>query len=162
MSVSPAIEELGRAAEAFAGIASTVGGSIGDAALQPADYQTYASVARRMIADRLDRESTLGPDLFQDVSWNMTLDIYVSMTDERRISDVAVTLASGVPVSTASRFVALLVANGDLIRQTDPRDGVRALISLSEARFASVTAYLARVAERWGLVLYDPPRFAAE
>jgi hypothetical protein len=159
MATCPVIQELSRAAQAFAGLASNVAGTIDGAALQPEDYQTYGTIARRIIDDRRDREATLGADLIQDIGWNMMLDIFVSMTDGRRMSDVAVTLASGAPVTTASRFISFLVANGDLVREPDPRDRSRWLVTLSEARFAAVTAYLARVAERWGLVVYDPPAF---
>jgi DNA repair protein RadC len=110
-----------------------------------------AVVARRMIADRIDREDALGTALFNDTDWAMMLDIYVSMAEGRQPSEVAITLASGIPVSTAKRIVAFLVSKGDLIRETDPGNDKRSLVRLTDARHAAMTAYLARVAGRWAV-----------
>lgn len=109
-----------------------------------------AVVARQMIVDRIDREATLGTALFNDTDWAMMLDIYLAMAEGRLPSEVAITLASGIPVSTAKRIVAFLVAKGDLNREDDPQNGGRLLLSLTDARHAAMTAYLARVAGRWG------------
>jgi DNA repair protein RadC len=114
------------------------------------DLPFPATIARRMIADRLDREDTLGCGLFNDTEWAMTLDIYLSTAEGRRPTEVAITLASGIPVSTAKRIIAFLVSKGDLIREPDPSNDKRSLIGLTNARHASITAYLVRVAERWG------------
>jgi hypothetical protein len=113
------------------------------------DLPFPATVARRMIADRLDREDTLGCGLFNDTEWVMTLDIYLSMAEGRRPTEVAITLAAGIPVSTAKRIIAFLIGKGDLIREPDPYNNKRSLVRLTNERHAAITAYLVRVAERW-------------
>ena len=115
------------------------------------DLPFPATIARRMIADRLDREDSLGCGLFNDTDWAMMLDIYVSMAEGRYPSEVAITLTSGVPVRTAKRIIAFLVSKGDLIHQPDPRNEQRSLVWLTEPRHAAITAHLIRVAQRWGL-----------
>jgi hypothetical protein len=160
MSVSPDIEQLRNVANIFATIASDVADQIERAALHPADYKSYGRIARHLIDDRTDCEKTFGVDLHHDLGWIMLLNVYVSMTDGRRISDVALALASGAPSSTATRTINFMIANGDLVRTTRPNDRISTMMTLSDARFAAMTAYLARVAERWGLVVYDPPAFA--
>lgn len=160
MPASPAIEDLGNAARIFAALPDNVAETTSNTALNAPDFQTYAAIARRLIADRVDREALLGPDIFQNISWTITLDLYVAMTDNRRHSDVAISLASGAPTTTAARVIAIMIDKGELIRTTDEGDGIRSLIALSPSRFVSVTAYLARVAERWGVVVYNPSAFA--
>jgi hypothetical protein len=141
MSTSPVVEES----------RDTV--TIDRTALRPEDFRTHGVIARRLVDDRRDREATIGVDIVCDLGWNMMLDIFISMTDGRRMSDVAVSLASGAPPSTAARFIAFLVATGDLVREPDPRDDRRSLVTLSKARFTAVTAYLGRVADRWDLAV---------
>jgi hypothetical protein len=121
------------------------------------DYKHYGTVARRLIDDRIDREKTFGIEICQDLAWNMMLDVYVSMTDGRRVSDVALALASGAPASTATRMINFMIANGDFVRTMRPNDRISTAIALGEARFAAITAYLARVAERCGIAVYGSP-----
>jgi hypothetical protein len=113
------------------------------------DDKSYGSIARRLIEDRVDRENTFGIDTCQDLPWTILLDVYVSMTDDRRVSDVALALASGAPSSTALRTINFMVANGDLVRTMHPNERISTTISLSGESFTTMTDYFARVADRW-------------
>lgn len=92
-----------------------------------------ASEIRRLIEARRARFQHLGEDLFSDPAWDILLEAYASYLDQTRISVSALCVASGVPATTALRWIKKLEQDGWLLRDPDPLDARRFWLELSEA-----------------------------
>ncbi len=88
---------------------------------------------RSVLRHRHQRNRVLGAALFADPAWDMLLDLAVNEADGRRVSVTSLCLASGVPPTTALRWLSMLVDAGLAERQSDPSDRRRAFISLTDA-----------------------------
>jgi DNA-binding MarR family transcriptional regulator len=89
-----------------------------------------------MIAARGSRAAAFGPDLFADPAWDMMLELLLARIERRPVSVSKLCLASGVPQTTALRWISHLVARGLLERSADPGDGRRILVDLTDAAAA--------------------------
>jgi DNA-binding MarR family transcriptional regulator len=98
-----------------------------------------------MIAARASRAGAFGPDLFADPAWDMMLELLLARIEHRPVAVSKLCLASGVPQTTALRWISDLVARGLLERSADPCDGRRILIDLSAAAAARLLRLLASV-----------------
>ncbi len=88
------------------------------------------------------RDNHLGTDLFHDPAWNMLLDCYASDLDGRRISVSDACVASGVPHTTALRWLRVLEERGLVERKDDINDRRRAFISLTSQARKSVESLI--------------------
>lgn len=74
----------------------------------------------------------LFPDgLFSDPAWDILLELYAVHLEQQRTSITSVCAASGVPTTTALRWVAKLEQDGLIIRTDDPLDARRSWIALT-------------------------------
>jgi DNA-binding MarR family transcriptional regulator len=80
-------------------------------------------------------------DLFADPAWDMVIDLFAAWAEGRRISVSSVCIASGVPRSTALRWVVEMERQGLVRRWPDARDGRRT--------FIEITRDAAEGVERW-------------
>lgn len=71
--------------------------------------------------------------LFGEPAWDILLDLYVAELRERRVSVSDACLASGVPPTTALRWLALLEEANLVERHKDPHDARRVHLELSES-----------------------------
>lgn len=72
---------------------------------------------------------------FGEPAWDMLVELRLSQLRGRPVSVTSLTLASGVPATTALRYIAALVHQGVILRDEDPNDGRRTWLALSnEAR----------------------------
>ncbi len=86
---------------------------------------------RLILGVREIRNRNLGGNLFSDPAWSILLDAYASDLDGRRISVSDVCIASGVPNTTALRWLKALEDQGLMKRENDARDRRRAFVSLT-------------------------------
>jgi len=85
------------------------------------------------------RRNQLFPMLgFADPEWSMLLDLFVEQCRSRRTSVTSLSLASGVPPSTAMRFISAMVNQGVLNKCRDREDGRRVFVELSAGTMASM------------------------
>lgn len=103
--------------------------------------------AARLLKVRSMRAEVLGAAIFQDLAWDMLLDLYVREAEERRVSVTSLTIASGGPPTTALRHLHKLLAHGLVTRQDDAEDGRRSWVSLTPASRAAMTELMERMTE---------------
>jgi hypothetical protein len=95
--------------------------------------ESVCVLAERLLRRRRQREAFFGKHLFADPCWDMLLDLYVSRKKRLRPMSVSsLCIASAVPATTALRWIDTLVQEGLVVRQPDPRDKRRVLVSLTD------------------------------
>ena len=87
--------------------------------------------AELMLRLRREREEVFGKHLFADPCWDMLLDLYVALRRGRVISVSSLCVAAAVPASTALRWIEILVQQGLVLREPDPKDKRRILVVLT-------------------------------
>ncbi|HEX7853624.1 MAG TPA: hypothetical protein VF503_08015 [Sphingobium sp.] len=91
--------------------------------------------ARRIVALHQKRDQLFQgcgvSGLFADASWCMLIDLFIAARTSRLISVSSLCIASQVPQTTALRHIAIMVEKGLIVRQADPNDSRRVLLSLS-------------------------------
>ena len=86
--------------------------------------------ARALLAARRAREQLFGDGLFADPAWDMLLALFVADEEREPLSVSQLCAASGVPHTTALRWIESLARAGLIVRAADPGDARRTLISL--------------------------------
>ncbi len=85
---------------------------------------------RRIIRQRQQRARFFDGDLFADPAWDMLLDLTAARAEHSRVSVTSLCIASGVPPTTALRWIGQMTEAGLLQRVEDETDRRRAFISL--------------------------------
>lgn len=96
---------------------------------------------RSIMSVRALRADIFQEQLFADPAWDILLFLYESFLDSRSASTSDVCLASGVPPTTALRWIDKLAESGLVVRTPDDRDGRRVMISLSSRAIQSMDAF---------------------
>lgn len=86
--------------------------------------------------------------LFADPSWDILLDLYVRRCEGKRVSVKSVCIASGVPATTALRWISLLEKNGLVERNNDSADLRVRWINLSDLGFEKMHKLLLSLVEQ--------------
>ena len=76
-----------------------------------------------------------------DPVWSILLDVYVAEANAKKSSITGVSLTTSAPKSTSLRWIKVLVEDGRLIREPDPRDRRRQWIRLSSESRAALDKY---------------------
>ena len=101
----------------------------------------------RIIKRRQLRHRFFEGDLFADPAWDMLLDLTAARAEHRRVSVTSLCIASGVPTTTALRWIAQLVEMGLFQRLKDDQDKRRVFIALSDSAADAMARYFAQVQE---------------
>jgi hypothetical protein len=104
-----------------------------------------ASGVRTMIRARRLREQYFNADLFADPAWDMLLDLTAARLEQRRVAVSSLCIAASVPPTTALRWIKVLTEQGVFVRISDPNDGRRVFIELSDEAAQEMLSYLAAV-----------------
>jgi len=102
-------------------------------------------LVRRIIRQRQLRARFFDPALFADPAWDMLLDLAAARAEHKRVSVTSLCIASGVPPTTALRWIGQLTAAGLLERVNDEADRRRAFIALSDATADAMARYFAEL-----------------
>lgn len=86
------------------------------------------------------RERFFEADLFGEPAWDMLLDLYEAELSQQRTTVSSVCMASGVPATTALRWLRALEEKCLVRRTRDPTDGRRKFLTLSESALMSINA----------------------
>jgi len=86
-----------------------------------------------------------GEDLFADPAWDMLLDLTAAKAEHRRVSITSLCIASGVPPTTALRWIGQMVEAGLFERVEDESDRRRAFIQLSDRAADGMARYFAEL-----------------
>jgi DNA-binding MarR family transcriptional regulator len=93
---------------------------------------------RTILKLRANRRNIFGADVFGEPCWDMLLELYDADLRGRRESVSSLCIASGVPSTTALRWIKVLEREGCVRRIADPHDGRRYFMELTEVGKAAL------------------------
>jgi len=102
-------------------------------------------LVRKIIAQRQARTRFFDAELFADPAWDMLLDLTASHAEHGRVSVTSLCIASGVPATTALRWIRQMTDAGLFERVEDSNDRRRAFITLSNHSADAMARYFAEV-----------------
>jgi hypothetical protein len=102
-------------------------------------------LVRRIIRQRQLRARFFDGDLFADPAWDMLLDLTAARVEHTRVSVTSLCIASGVPPTTALRWIGQLTDAGLLQRVEDETDRRRAFIALTDKAADAMARYFAEL-----------------
>jgi DNA-binding MarR family transcriptional regulator len=106
----------------------------------PADLSELALQAYR---DRRRRSTIFGDDaLFGEPAWDILLDLFVAGEKNRRVAVTSACIGSGVPSTTALRWLSVLETRGLIEREYDDQDARRSFVRLTPQGRAHMVEYL--------------------
>ncbi|WP_309621913.1 winged helix DNA-binding protein [Novosphingobium sp.] len=100
-------------------------------------------LVRRVIRQRQARARFFDGDLFGDPAWDMLLDLTAARAEHTRVSVTSLCIASGVPPTTALRWIGQMIDTGLLERVDDEADRRRAFITLTDKAADAMARYFA-------------------
>ena len=104
-------------------------------------------LVRKIIRQRQLRGRFLDPELFADPAWDMLLDLTAATAEHVRVSVTSLCIASGVPPTTALRWIGQMTESGLLCRVGDQTDRRRAFMVLSDRSTDAMAAFFAEVGQ---------------
>lgn len=102
-------------------------------------------LVRRIIRQRHLRAKYFGGELFADPAWDILLDLTAARAEHTRVSVTSLCIASGVPPTTALRWIAQMTEAGLLERVEDEADRRRAFIALSDKAADAMARYFSEL-----------------
>lgn len=102
-------------------------------------------LVRRIIRQRQLRGRFFDPELFADPAWDMLLDLTAARVEHTRVSVTSLCIASGVPPTTALRWIGQLTEAGLFQRVEDVSDRRRAFIALTDTAADAMARYFAEL-----------------
>jgi hypothetical protein len=102
-------------------------------------------LVRTIIRQRQARARFFGGDLFADPAWDMLLDLTAARAEHTRVSVTSLCIASGVPPTTALRWIGQMIEAGLLARIEDEADRRRAFITLTDKAADAMARYFAEL-----------------
>lgn len=103
-------------------------------------------LVRQIIRQRQLRGKIFDPELFADPAWDMLLDLTAARAEHLRVSVTSLCIASGVPPTTALRWIGQLTEAGLVQRVEDERDRRRAFIALTDKAADGMARFFAEIA----------------
>lgn len=104
-------------------------------------------LVRRILRQRQQRARFFDAEFFADPAWDMLLDLTAARAEQKRVSVTSLCIASGVPPTTALRWIGQLSHVGLFERVEDSSDRRRAFIGLSEKAADGMARYFAMIGE---------------
>lgn len=102
-------------------------------------------LVRRIIRNRRLRARFFDGDLFADPAWDILLDLTAARIEHTRVSVTSLCIASGVPPTTALRWISQMVESGLLQRVEDEIDRRRAFVTLTDQAAEAMARYFAEL-----------------
>lgn len=104
-------------------------------------------LVRRLIHRRRSREQFFDNSIFADPAWDMLLDLTAARAEHVRVSVTSLCIASGVPPSTALRWIGQLIEAGLFQRIEDDADRRRIFVELTDKAAVAISRYFASLAK---------------
>ncbi|NLS25999.1 hypothetical protein S2M10_09790 [Sphingomonas sp. S2M10] len=105
-------------------------------------------LARIILWGRALLEREVAQDLFADPAFNILLTLYVSRADGKDVSTSAACTASGVPTTTALRWINALARRGMIHKRSLATDRRFTYLELSEKTGAALDRYFDLILDR--------------
>jgi DNA-binding MarR family transcriptional regulator len=103
-------------------------------------YGEVLTIRQGLLA-RQQRGRFFNPKLFADPAWDMLLELYAASLTERRMTVSRLAERSGVPLTTALRWIAILEQEELIDREADRFDRRRIYLSLTDKGRSAMSAY---------------------
>jgi DNA-binding MarR family transcriptional regulator len=100
---------------------------------------------RRIIRQRQLRTRLFDSSLFADPAWDMLLELTAARGENVRISVTSLCIASGVPATTALRWIDQMTKVGLFERHGDKADRRRTYVTLTEKAAYSMARYFSEI-----------------
>jgi DNA-binding MarR family transcriptional regulator len=110
-----------------------------------------AAFARTLLRERRMREAEFPREMLGEPVWDMLLDLFAAHEEGKRVSISSACIASGVPATTALRYIAAMEGAGLLAREASSTDKRTTHLELSCATRLKMTGLLLRMARARGL-----------
>lgn len=104
-----------------------------------------SKVVEGVLAARRQRGKFFDHNLFADPAWDMLLELYSAELRQTKMSVSSLCLGSNVPTTTALRWIQMLERIGLLQRASDPTDGRRFFVSLTDYGSQAMSSYFQAV-----------------
>lgn len=104
-------------------------------------------LVRRILRQRQQRARFFDAEFFADPAWDMLLDLTAAQAEHKRVSVTSLCIASGVPPTTALRWIGQLTHAGLFKRVEDTSDRRRAFIDLTDDAAEGMARYFATIGE---------------
>ncbi len=104
-----------------------------------------ATLVRQIIAARKLRTRFFDGDFFADPAWDMLLDLTAARVEHTRVSVTSLCIASGVPPTTALRWIGQMTEAGLFDRVEDDADRRRAFVCLSDKAADGMARYFSEL-----------------
>lgn len=132
---------------------SRIAGTLARLSARPEETRTAATASdtpelspetvRAVIRARQQRARYLPPDLFAEPAWDIMLSLLHAEMTYQRVSTSNACEASGVPATTALRWLNAMTKKGLVLRRQDPHDGRRVYVELAPSLSNSLRRYFA-------------------
>ena len=129
-------------ARAFSGLAEDVSGRLARTTRPPLPDPR---LVRRIIRQRQLRARFFDGELFGDPAWDMLLDLTAARAEHTRVSVTSLCIASGVPPTTALRWIGQMTEAGLFQRVEDEADRRRAFVALTDKAADAMARYFAEL-----------------
>ena len=100
---------------------------------------------RKVIRARRLRARFFHESLFADPAWDMLLDLLQAELADLRVPVSSLCIAAAVPATTALRWLKKMVADGLIVRRSDPHDGRRVFVELAPDTRNAMHRYFAEL-----------------
>lgn len=88
------------------------------------------------------RSRYFNPDYFSgEAAWNILLDLAAAQIEGKRIAVTSACIASGVPPTTALRWIAVLEDDGMILKENDFSDKRRTFLRISDHGMTLINSY---------------------
>jgi DNA-binding MarR family transcriptional regulator len=108
-------------------------------------------LAKGLYKARRERVKFFDSQLFSEPAWDMLLDLFIAKLSHKRVSVTSLCIASGVPSTTALRYIRHLESKGVISRELCISDARINYIDLTEASFRLLKEFL----EKHWAALFD-------
>lgn len=96
---------------------------------------------RVMLTLRRNRDRFFPMEIFADPAWDILLELYAAELGQLRITVSCACRGAAVPATTALRWISTLEENQLVQRRSDPFDGRRVYLSLTDDGLAAMNDY---------------------
>jgi hypothetical protein len=138
-------DEVSRIADQLARLASMKDGPELPPAVTDRSAAETARSIREIIRKRQVRKQFFPAELFADPAWDIMLDLAAARLEGKQVSVSSLCIAADVPTTTALRWIKGMTDAGMLARRSDPEDGRRSFIDLSDEAAEAMDRYIALV-----------------
>lgn len=111
-----------------------------------ADGELIHTLVKDVLRFRRLRNKLLGGDLFGEPAWDILLELFAADWSGEKLSVSGACYVSGVPSSTALRWIVRLENEGWVERTDDPLDGRRTWLTLTSRAERTIRDFLRQMA----------------